>query len=871
MRRLSSNKPRIRVFFLTTCLTAAGWAGPPGRSVDFRFEDQPLVQAVDSLIGKYKIPLVYQSGLLAESRITAKCRSCSVEQALNKLFSGTPFQWQRVGDQYIVVRQQTALGHLNGRVFLQDSPLPLGNAKVQLFPADEVGGGPRAKGVRHQSLTTLSSPAGHFCFKDLVAGFYRLKVSAPGFSDISVEEVEIRKNFTVDLEVAVREVALPLLEMVVVPSYYPLIGEGGGSRQYLNREEINRVPNLGNDIFRVMERLPGVTAATGSADFGIRGGNNGEVLVLVDGAEIENPMHLKALYAGMVSIIDTSAVGSLELLTGGFPAEYGNKMSGVFNISTATPDARRTSIGADLFNARFKTEGRFGSGRGSYLLSVRSGFFDLAHQMINEDPNDRTNANFDDMVAKFQYQLTDRHVLSTHLLLARDKAEIVDPVDLGPASDFESLDSNYASHYAWINLQSNWTESLSSQTVIASSDTNGRVQGSRNYGLRQYQVEDARQYRALSVKQDWSYYPNEIHFFKWGVIGKSVDSVLDYHNIKWDYGTLLNANTGEVREYAESAGRELGVYLSDRARLTSKLTLQVGVRYDEQTQTGGRQFSPRVNLTYSAESNRSLKFSWGRFYQSQGTHELQVEDGVDQYYPAQLAEHFICGFHRLLKNGIEWRGEIYLKNLTQIWPRFENELDSTADFPETQADRFLLRPESGSAQGIELILMRRGNPRFNWMVNYSLARAKERIERQLIHRQRNQLHTMNVDLNYAVPDSWNFNLSWHYHTGWRTTPVDFNTIRENGGLEFEGYTGPLYGIRYPGYHRMDFRASRQINLSKGRQLSFFLEVANLYNRSNVRSYSDHRVFLGTTGNPNLEYQTREWQPLLPSAGFNFSF
>ena len=114
---------------------------------------------------------------------------------------------------------------------------------------------------------------------------------------------------------------------------------------------MRRVPHLSDDLYRAIGRIPGTTSADVSARFNLRGGEEDEVLVLVDGAEIYDPFHVRDLYRAF-STIDAEAVGSVDVLSGGYPAEYGGRMSGVVDISTLAPTRRRSTKSASACSTR---------------------------------------------------------------------------------------------------------------------------------------------------------------------------------------------------------------------------------------------------------------------------------------------------------------------------------------------------------------------------------------------------------------------------------------------------------------------------------------------------------------------------------------
>jgi hypothetical protein len=109
-------------------------------------------------------------------------------------------------------------------------------------------------------------------------------------------------------------------EVVVTPSHFKILEEEPETRQFLSRTEVEQMPHLADDLYRAVKRLPGAAGGDYSAQFNVRGGEQEELLVMLDGVELYEPYHLKD-FRGVFSIIDSTAVSGVDLLTGGYPVE----------------------------------------------------------------------------------------------------------------------------------------------------------------------------------------------------------------------------------------------------------------------------------------------------------------------------------------------------------------------------------------------------------------------------------------------------------------------------------------------------------------------------------------------------------------------
>ena len=185
--------------------------------------------------------------------------------------------------------------------------------------------------------------------------------------------------------------------------------------------------------------------------------------------------------------------------------------------------------------------------------------------------------------------------------------------------------------------------------------------------------------------------------------------------------------------------------------------------------------------------------------------------------------------------------------------------------------RFL--PDEGRARGIELYASGPLGASSKWTATYVLAQAEDRVDDEWIARTLDQRHTVNLRWHFQPSDTWQLSASWQYHTGWPSTPMEFqvDTIPTAGPndpqLLVAERPGPINSRRLPAYHRMDLRATRTFDVGRGR-LNVFLDVFNLYNRRNLRSF-DYKVDL--PGGRVIANPGETLLPLVPSFGLTWEF
>ena len=239
--------------------------------------------------------------------------------------------------------------------------------------------------LRGTSLRTSTGLTGRFALRPVAPGAYAVDIRRLGYEPLTRDGISVGVGERVTLALSLQPSAFRLSGVTVTPGSFSFLDAGPAIRQTMSRTEIETVP-FGEDLFRAVSRVPGLASGDYGAHFSIRGGRHDETLILLDGLELYEPFHLKDFNEGALSIIDVETIDGVELLTGGFPAHYGDKRSGVMNISSRAPreDGTHLSAGASFTNDHALTEGTFASSKGSWLVSGRRGFVDLLLGIINK-------------------------------------------------------------------------------------------------------------------------------------------------------------------------------------------------------------------------------------------------------------------------------------------------------------------------------------------------------------------------------------------------------------------------------------------------------------------------------------------------------
>src|SRR5262245_17812116 len=641
----------------------------------------------------------------------------------------------------------------------------------------------------------------------------------------------------------------------------------------LNRDAIDRAPGVADDAARSITWLPGIAPADKSAELSIRGGESDETTLILDGLEIDEPYHLKDILS-FSSLVDARAIGRADIRTGIFPVEYGDRMSGVVDMTTADgADAEGGVVDLSLINASLLSGGSLGNDA-TWLVSARSWFPDAVLDIIDPGGED-LSPSYHDLLGKVEMRLAGGSLLSAHLLASRD--------DLDYRADLDdvSVSAGDDHRHAWIT----WKVPLSARLFVQTLASSGSIVRSRHGSVVESaggieRVDEDRSYGSAGLKQDWVFDAGPRASLKWGFGARRLEAEYLYrsHVVRSDapvpaVTSVSGAAPAPIDRdlMLEPSGGEMGAYASGQFRPVPPLAVEVGIRRDRQTLTDETETSPRANLALSIDERTVVRVGWGRFFQPQGINELQIEDGVLGYFPAQRSDQWEVDLDRRLAGGLKLGVAIYLKDMSRVRPRYENLFDPMQLFPEAEPDRVLVAPERAVARGVEIGLASDSGRPLNWRASYALASAQDEIEGAWVPKSIDQRHTVNLGMSYRRGDRWDFSVAGVYHTGWPTTEVSAEqVVNPDGSIGIQPILGPRNGARQPPYHRLDFKVTRRFRVGHG-TLDAYLNVTNLYGRDNVCCVREFQYVPQPDGRLRVRRVEGYWLADLPVVGLTWRF
>ena len=751
--------------------------GLMARRANLGVEGVSIIDALRRLQARSAVPIGYSpESIPSDLRVSCACMDKTVAEALEILLEGTGLIFTGRRNQVLVTlaaepeARAPETGIVGGFVRDVEAGTPIATARVE---------------VRELRLATLTDADGRFLIPSVPPGAYTVDVDALGFRSEGVRRTDVRLDRPTILDLRLARDPLALAEIVVAPGTFGIGGDDATLiRQTLTEEEIGALPQLGEDVFRMMERIPGVATGDISAKMNVRGGRPDELMIQLDGVELFEPYHMKDLDAVM-GIVDVQTLGGLDLIAGGLPTQYGDRMTGLLDMRTQQPigNGRRSSIGFSISNFTARTQGTFNDGRGGWLVSGRRGFLDILLAMAQDGKdNEDLSPRYFDVMGKVEFLAGARHRFSAHVLYAGDDLDLTNLSTLNDSNSQGELLTDWRNANAWLNWGWQLAPLMDASTTLSFASLSRNRSGfDLEPGSSEIAdavvVSDRAAFDFLTAKQNWRWAVADRVVLKFGGQLRFSKSRYNYRSeISQEFdlgGGMVGVDVDSVRVSLRPESTETGAYLATRLQPHDRVVLELGGRYDYRSHTADSDISPRVQAALELTTNTTLRGSWGAYYQSHGLDELSAVDGDTLFFPSERANQIAAGIEHGFARGWQVRAEVYHRTVSHPRPRYLNVIREIIPFPEVGNGRFRFLPEKGRADGLELTLAGPLGSQSDWTASYVLARAEDKLDGRWVPRTFDQRHTFNTRWHYRPNQAWEFSAGWQYHTGWPSTPMEF--------------------------------------------------------------------------------------------------
>ncbi|MEO8403557.1 MAG: TonB-dependent receptor [Chitinophagaceae bacterium] len=742
---------------------------------------------------------------------------------------------------WTVVAQAQSTQQLRGTIIDQVLQQPLAGATVTIKEINK-------------SVTTDED--GSFRFKDLPVGSYQLTVSYTGFKDAILENISINAGkesvLTIPLEANIHTENEVVLKANSKKNK-PLNDMSAVSARAFTVEETQKYAAAVNDPLRMATAFPGVFAGDdGNNDIIIRGNSPNGLLWKMEGMDIPNPNHFSSVgtSGGGISILSSQLLANSDFVTAAFAPEYGNALSGVFDLKLrrGNNERREYTLQAGVLGLNAAIEGPFSkSYKGSYLINYRYSTLQLLNK-IGVLKNNGSTTNFQDLSYNI-YLPTNK--LGTFTIFGFGGLSNEDHKEVKDSSKWEETDDRYPYKFVANTFMNGLTHTilLSNRMNLKSglglsSTKNGYEE---NYIADDYSISknyrDKYTTKNILFNSTLSYKVNNRANFKAGVIGKLIrfnfyQLTKEHDNDPLEEKINTTGNTSTEQAFVE------GQY-----KPADRFTINGGFHYLHLDLNGSSSFEPRVSAKWNISNKSSLAIGYGLHSQLQtlGVYFAEVHnpDGSISLPNKDLdftkAHHYVVSYSYKVSKNLLAKTEVYYQQLFNV--PVSQKTGSTFSTLNIQDD-YVLDPlknnGKGRNYGVEVSLERYLQNNFYLTMSNSFYQSRYTAEDGIERNTRfngNYIGTLIAGKEFISENkakTFGINIKAIYAGGLRTTPIDFDQSQMEGSTVF--IEDEAFSLQNPAYFRTDIRVSMKWN-RRHFTSTLSLDIQNVTNRLNIYNQS----------------------------------
>ena len=708
--------------------------------------------------------------------------------------------------------------------------------------------------IKNTKYGANTNKQGYYIIKNVPEGEYTVRISMIGYDAVE-QKIRLVKGNVQRLDIKISPDEITTEGVSVVADREVESRQISISKVNIPIQQIKEIRIGGeSDVFRAIQMLPGVlTSSQISSGLYIRGGSPDQNLVLLDGTTVYNPSHL----FGFISTFNSDAIKDVELIKGGYPSEYGSRLSSVLNITQK--DGNRNDYQGvasfGLISSKISLEGPIG--KGSWFIGVRRTFFDLIKSAIDNDPkNPIPDFGFYDVNAKITQDFGSSDKVSVSGFISNDDFNLSTS-----GIDMNMYLGNRSGGVKWTHIFGE--DFFTNVNVSGSYYRNGFEQDLSGYIMTVSNSITDFTFRGMS---------------EWFISDMTtLSSGIEFTNFIFKYSQNFSGDGTEVDQGTNNGGKTNLLYhdwvYSTFAQLNHKftdlLTLQAGLRANYWDYAMISTFDPRAALRWQIQDNYAIKASWGIFHQYlrlAGDENFSLFDTwlpTDHTVDPSQAVHYILSLETEPVDGYNLNFDVYYKDLQNI-----SEIKRTALSVKDVKDIFFTG--KGEAYGAEIFLQKKFGKLAGW-VGYGLGWVKANFDSinggRDFRPKYDRRHDLKVVAQYQYSEAWSFGATFMFQSGQSYTAA---VSRVQVGLDGDNYgygkiiPSDRYGLRMPPSHQLNVNIGYNTTMFK-LPLRINLDIFNVYSRRDILM----RVY--KTENEETVVEDVQLLPIIPTFSFELKF
>lgn len=699
--------------------------------------------------------------------------------------------------------------------------------------------------VMGTSFGTSSDARGQFVIENIPVGTYRLQVSYIGYQTLVKTDVTVISASPAFVNIELTPTIIETQGLTVNAGYFVEEEKTQPSTIELSREEIRRFPGGFEDVVRTVSTLPGVAinASGGRNDLLVRGGGPSENLYIINNIEVPNINHFgtQGNSSGSLSFLNLDFVEDVRFSTGGFGAQYGDKMSSVLSLSMSDkrPEKFRTKTTLSATQYGFQFDAPLAN-KGNLIFSARKSYLDLIFKAAG---------------LPFVPVYTDFNILVNYDLSEKDKLFILGLSAINEVDRDQSTLENRVTNAGLLdNSQYQGISGLDYRRLL----DNGYLDVTLGFNLFRYRFKQLDEKESVWFQSHADEWETTFKIQNYRIISQSMGlrSGVSMKSVRLENTTQFadsvydrSGNRVPVSELGYSGRLESEMQTAKLAGFTEldwavrpKFDINLGLRADRYNFIDEPSYvSPRASLKWKATVTDNFRLSGGVYYQSPSY--VWISNAENRQLKALRNRMVVIAWDHLIREDLRMSIESYYKRYDQLptgtlpgvndyivitntgtgFGGREDDFQSFGYFPLTSKG-------TGKAYGAEFLLQKKfsDTPLYG-LLSFTYGKSEVTAgDGNTYPNQYDQRLITNLSGGYIFNSKWEVAAKFRYFTGVPYTPV----YRPSQNQVNPGTTVNLpedyLKARTKAGHHLDIRVDRYFNF-KAWTLIAYLDIQNIYN------------------------------------------
>ncbi len=845
--------------------------------IDLPEQHTTVVGMLNILSIKAECTFTYGNEIPLKQIVHLESRKQTLKEFLDDLFEQDSLKYIEKSKKIIIVPNNTIENKkaqkqtIRGRIVDLDTRMPLAGANIYTNSDSPLIG-------------AVSDEDGYFMIENLPVGWYTLKTSFIGYKPTTISNILLLsgKEQVINIRMEEQVTDLKGIEVSsVTDKSKPVNDLAFVSSRRISSVEMEYYPGSLNDISRAAVSFSGVLSNNdGQNHLIIRGNSPKGLQWRLEGIEIPNLNHFAEIGSsgGGVGIINNNIIGESDFMISAFPAEYGNALSGVFDLSLRTGNnvKHEQTFQISMIGVELMAEGPLKkSSNATYIAQYRYSTLQLM-QVLGIDQ--ASIPQFQDVSFKF--------------FLPTKKAGTFSIFGIGGISkEVEDNGYEWGSDMATFGVAHNYIINPKTwiKSVVALSGWHYTWDESENIGSSEVPIDynlhnDVTEY-TTKVSVNLNRKINTRHKVKMGMV---FDNTFYDTFMGWHSDTLYNwwsnpehPNYSEDIRYqhnysdADGTAQTLQAYGNWKYKINEKIMINSGLHYIKFFLNNSYSIEPRLGISWKFLNKHTISGGFGLHSRKESltlyTGQKTLHDGevINPNIDLELtkAMHCVLGYSYLVKKDLIIKTEAYYQYIYDIPVYPFPPYFSTINFDYGFEGNILVNEGTAYNVGIELTLEKFFSKGYHFLVNGTLYESKyknylgeEYDTKYNGSYAANGLFIKEFKVGKAKQNLFAIGARCIYMGGMRYLPIDLEaSLYYNGEVKIWDYG---FTEKANDYFRLDIQFSFKRNRPKYTG-EWCLDIINVTNQKNVR----WRRYNNTMRAIETEYQN----PIIPMLSYRIKF